>query len=67
MSIVWRVVECAYFREPSEKAVKASEAPLSMLIPTWILILANLYFGVDTSLTVGVAEQAARSLMGLAP
>jgi multicomponent Na+:H+ antiporter subunit D len=64
---VWRVVECAYFREPSEKAAKASEAPLSMLIPTWILILANIYFGIDTSLTIGVATKAATSLMGLAP
>ena len=64
---VWRVVESAYFREPSEKAAKASEAPLSMLIPTWILILANIYFGIDTSLTIGVATKAATSLMGLAP
>ena len=64
---VWRVVERAYFREPSEAAVEAGEAPLSLLIPTWILISANLYFGIDTSLTIGVATQAATSLLGLAP
>jgi len=64
---VWRVVEMAYFREPAEGTVIAAEAPLLMLVPTWILILANVYFGVDTSLTLGVAEQAARSLMGVGP
>ena len=64
---VWRVVEIAYFHEPGHRAAAAREAPLSMLIPTWILILANIYFGIDTSLTVGVATKAATSLMGLAP
>jgi multicomponent Na+:H+ antiporter subunit D len=64
---VWRVVEVAYFREPGDKAAAAREAPLSMLVPTWILILANLYFGIDTSLTIGVATKAAASLLGLAP
>jgi multicomponent Na+:H+ antiporter subunit D len=64
---VWRVVETAYFREPAEGAAAATEAPLFMLVPTWVLILANLYFGIDTSLTVGIAEQAAKSLMGVGP
>jgi multicomponent Na+:H+ antiporter subunit D len=36
-----------------------------MLLPTWALIIANLYFGIDTSLTVGVASQAARQLLGV--
>ncbi len=64
---VWRVVEAAYFRERPAGAAEVTEAPLSMLLPTWVLVLANIYFGIDTSLTVGVAEQAARSLMGVAP
>jgi multicomponent Na+:H+ antiporter subunit D len=64
---VWRVVEIAYFSEPGEGAVEVQEAPLSMLIPTWILIAANLYFGIDTDLTVGVATKAAVALLGVAP
>lgn len=61
---VWRVVEAAYFQEPPEGAAKISEAPLGMLIPTWILIGANVYFGIDTSLSIGVAERAAQALLG---
>ncbi len=61
---IWRVVEAAYFR-PAEKArsEEVREAPLSLLIPTWLLIAANVYFGIDTTLTVGVVDGAARLLM----
>jgi multicomponent Na+:H+ antiporter subunit D len=66
---VWRVIEAAYFRPaPDGDAAAAggeiAEAPLSMLIPTWILIGASIYFGIHTSLTLGVAERAARLLLG---
>jgi multicomponent Na+:H+ antiporter subunit D len=60
---VWRVVEAAWFATPSARAAEAREAPLAMLIPMWILVLANLYFGINTDLTVGVAELAAGTLM----
>jgi multicomponent Na+:H+ antiporter subunit D len=60
---VWRVVEIAYF-EPSPDGAPEGEAPLLMLIPTWGLILANVYFGLDTRVSVGVASEAARFLMG---
>jgi len=63
---VWRVVEVAYLR-PAPAGATVREAPLSMLIPTWILIGASIYFGIDTSLTVGVARQAADMLLGVAP
>lgn len=63
---VWRVVEIAYFKSPLEdKPVK--EASLSMLVPTWILIGATVYFGLTTDLTAGVAHAAARHLLGVAP
>jgi multicomponent Na+:H+ antiporter subunit D len=61
---VWKVVEVAYFRDPPEGRT-VREAPLSLLIPTWILVLANLYFGIDAKLTSGVAIQAARMLLGV--
>ena len=63
---IWRVVEAAYFREPPTDA-PSGEAPLSLLIPTWVLIALNVYFGIETSLPVGVAEHAARALMGAGP
>ena len=33
-----------------------------MLIPMWTLVLANIYFGINTDLTVSVAETAVRLL-----
>jgi multicomponent Na+:H+ antiporter subunit D len=61
---IWRVVEAAYFQLPaSGKTATVREAPLSMLLPTWALILANLYFGVDTGLTVDAASEAAGCLL----
>jgi multicomponent Na+:H+ antiporter subunit D len=63
---IWRVVEVAYFRPAPEgdAAGEIAEAPLSMLIPTWVLIGASIYFGIHTSLTLGVAERAAQLLLG---
>ena len=63
---VWRVVEVAYFKKP-ETTAPVREATLGQLLPTWILIGATLYFGLDTDLTVGVAQTAARQLLGAPP
>ena len=61
---VWRVVEMAYLRSYSEaNDTSMKEAPFSLLAPTWLLIIANVYFGIDTGFTVGVAEKAAAVLM----
>ncbi len=64
-----RVIEAAYFRDPEPGSIQASarEAPLAMLIPVWVLIAANVYFGIDTDLTVGVASRAAGVLLGAGP
>lgn len=64
---IWRVVEVAWFHEPQGRAAEATEAPLPMLVPLWVLVLANLWFGVNTGLTAGVATAAARALTGGAP
>jgi multicomponent Na+:H+ antiporter subunit D len=62
---IWRVVEVAYFKQPDEGAEAVAEAPASLLVPTWFLIGATLFFGVFTSLSVGVADAAARMLLGV--
>ena len=64
---IWRVVETAWFGSPSPRNESAREAPAGMLIATWTLVLANLYFGIQTDLTVGIARQAADVLMDGAP
>ncbi|WP_419166428.1 monovalent cation/H+ antiporter subunit D family protein [Candidatus Palauibacter sp.] len=61
---VWRVLEIAFFREPSERAREAREAPLSMLIPTWVLLAATVFFGIYTSYSAGVASRAAEAVLG---
>ena len=53
-----------YFKEPPEEAPEVREAPASILAPTWVLIGATIFFGVFTSLSVGVASAAARALLG---
>jgi hypothetical protein len=35
-----------------------------MVVPAWLLVAACVYFGLDTSITVGAAADAARALMG---
>lgn len=64
---VWRIVEVAYFKPPLPDRGDIKEAPMSMLIPVWILVFANIYFGIDTRLSVQVATAAAGSLFGVSP
>jgi len=61
---VFRVIEAAYFRDAPEDLRDVAEAPVSLLVPAWILVFANFYFGVETSVSVGIAERAAQALMG---
>jgi len=64
---IWRIVETAYFRPPSERAAEATEAPFSMLLPLWLMTGASIYFGVDATRTASVARAAAEALLGGAP
>ena len=61
---IWKLVEAAYFKSAPADTPAIAEAPLSMLIPVWLLVAANVYFGLYTDVTVGVAGQAATQLMG---
>jgi multicomponent Na+:H+ antiporter subunit D len=60
---VWRFVEIAYFREPDPRVAALKEAPMVMWLPAWLMIAACFYFGLDTSLTVDSAAQAAATLL----
>ncbi len=57
---IGRVIEVAWFEKGESE--ERCEAPLSLLLPTWALVITNFWFGIDTRLTVGLAELAARSL-----
>lgn len=60
---IGRVVEVVWFRPVSAAAKKASEPPLSMLLPTLFLAAATVYFGIDTAATAGIAARAAELLL----
>ncbi|PCK03496.1 MAG: cation:proton antiporter [Alteromonadaceae bacterium] len=64
---VWKVVEVAYFGSPEdgyEGAYEVKEAPLSILIPTWMLAASNIYFGIDTRFTSTIGHLASQTLFG---
>ena len=58
---IGRVIEVAWFREPTAAIVRRP-AP-EMVAVTWVLALAVTYFGIDTDLNAGVAGEAARALL----
>ncbi|MEH6442398.1 MAG: monovalent cation/H+ antiporter subunit D family protein [Oceanospirillaceae bacterium] len=69
---VWRIIEVAYFKEPlvnntAKEQATSEEAPWTFLVPIWLLVGANIYFGIDTRLSVQLAHSAAQSLIGVAP
>jgi multicomponent Na+:H+ antiporter subunit D len=67
---VWRIVETAYFKAPLAPIAgkeQVKEAPMAFLLPVWMLVSANVYFGLDTRLSVEIATAAAQSLFGVAP
>jgi multicomponent Na+:H+ antiporter subunit D len=61
---LWRFVEAAYFREPRQDTADGPPLPRSMAWPAALLVAATVYFGLDTSFTVGAAAQAAAALLG---
>jgi len=46
------------------EGIVKEEAPISLLVPTWLFILGSFYFGIETSFNVGIAKAAAAFLMG---
>ena len=63
---VWRVVEAAYFGKAVETQA-VGEAPLALLIPTWAVVLLNLYFGLFPGLPLELSSTAAEALLGHLP
>ena len=61
---VWRIVEAAWFRPLPAERQDVGEAPLGLLVPVWILAGANIWFGIDTRFSAGIAARAAELLLG---
>ena len=60
---VWRLIEIIWFAQPDDPNKPVAEAPLTMLIPMWILIGASVVFGVDATWTAESARAAASLLL----
>jgi len=63
VAYVWRFVEVAYFSPPPAGSEGVREAPLSLLLPAWLLVMATIWFGLDTTFSIGSASDAAQQLL----
>jgi len=63
---VGRVIEVAYFREAPE-GVKQQKIPKTMLIALWIFALSNIYFGLNTDISMLISTLAVDQLLGSTP
>ena len=57
-----RILEAVFFKVPANPQKERKEAPLLILIPLWILALANIWIGIDGSFVSGLADNAAEAL-----
>jgi len=64
---IWKVVEVAYFRPASPHGHPHHEAPRSMLVMLYLLVVANFWFGIDPSLALSLANLESASLIGPTP
>jgi len=60
---IWKIVEVAWFSSRPDGAPAVKEVPIAMQVSLWIFALANIYFGFETSYTVGLADTIASSLL----
>lgn len=63
VAYVWRFVEVAYLGVPEPDTPAPRHIPLTMAIPTIVMVLACIYFGLDTRFSVGPASNAADMLL----
>ena len=59
-----RLILLAFFYAPINTRKVRKEAPLMVLIPLWVLALANIYFGVYAVDLIGWVNRAALGLVG---
>ena len=64
LAYVWRVVEAAYLRPAPELTSARAEAPAGMLAAAMAMVILCVYFGLETSFSIGGARDAAVLLLG---
>lgn len=63
---VGKVLEVAYFRA-APQGVEKQKVPATMMISLWVFSLSNIYFGLDTDLSMSISNLAVNQLMGVTP
>ena len=62
MLYIWRVIEAVYMKQRPEGETAVKEAPVSLLIPLWILAIANIFFGANAQFSMTLAKSASQTL-----
>jgi multicomponent Na+:H+ antiporter subunit D len=64
---IWRIVEALYFKAAAQGEGDTREAPLQLLLVTWLVALLNIYFGFFPAVPLELATSTASLLAGGAP
>lgn len=64
IAYVWRFIEIAYLQAPDTGTHLIRRLPLTLVLPAAVMVLATLYFGIDTRFTVGAATTAVGVMLG---
>ncbi len=60
---IGRILVAAFFEPPVNPRKARAEAPLLILVPLWILALANIYFGIDANALYALSQAAGRAAL----
>lgn len=63
---VGKVLEVAYFK-PAPEGIKKQKVPVTMIVSLWVFALSNIYFGLDTEISMNISTLAVDQLMGVRP
>ena len=63
---VGKVIEVAYFRPVVDKE-KQPKVPTTMTVALWVFALSNIYFGLDSDISMGISTLAVDQLIGVRP
>ena len=58
-----RILETVFFRTPDNPRKIRKEAPIILLVPLWVLALANLWIGVDAAFPYDLSRSAAEAVL----
>lgn len=63
---IGRVIEVAYF-QPAPEGITQQKVPKSMLVALWVFALSNIYFGLNSDISLGISSLAVHQLIGVTP